>query len=242
MSETDDQQALAKFAMVLASLSREESLAARLCEAGRRMLDSDGAAMTLDYTGEGRLLAHATDEMSARLDDLQDVVGEGPSFDAAQTGEVVVARLGDGEGDENRWALLSDRLRDVGFVGTLVAVPLRAELTVLGVLSLHRRDRGRNDADLDLASANFLGVTVGTAILQDPRLGGREQLLNEAWAERSQIHQATGMIVAQVGVRTEDALALLRGQAFARNATLIDVARDIVSRRINFRDFTIEGD
>ncbi len=50
------------------------------------------------------------------------------------------------------------------------------------------------------------------------------------------------MIVAQVGVRTEDALALLRGQAFARNATLIEVAQDIIRRRINFRDFTIEGD
>ena len=237
MSETDDQQALAKFATVLASLSREESLTARLCEAGRRMLESDGAAMTLDYTGEGRLLVHATDEMSAKLDDLQDVVGEGPSFDAAHTGEVVIARLGNG--DESRWTLFSDRLTDVGFVGTLVAVPLRAELAVLGVLSLHRRDP---EHEVDLTSANFLGVTVGTAILQDPRVGRPEQLLSEAWAERSQIHQATGMIVAQVGVRTEDALALLRGQAFARNATLIDVAHDIVSRRINFRDFTIEGD
>ena len=237
MSETDDQQALAKFATVLASLSREESLTARLCEAGRRVLESDGAAMTLDYTGEGRLLVHATDEMSAKLDDLQDVVGEGPSFDAAHTGEVVIARLGNG--DESRWTLFSDRLTDVGFVGTLVAVPLRAELAVLGVLSLHRRDP---EHEVDLTSANFLGVTVGTAILQDPRVGRPEQLLSEAWAERSQIHQATGMIVAQVGVRTEDALALLRGQAFARNATLIDVAHDIVSRRINFRDFTIEGD
>ncbi len=164
MSETDDQQALAKFAMALASLSREESLTARLCEAGRRMLDSDGAAMTLDYTGEGRLLVHATDEMSAKLDDLQDVVGEGPSYEAAHTGEVVVARLGNG--DETRWSLFSDRLIDVGFVGTLVAVPLRAELAVLGVLSLHRRDPNH---DVDLTSANFLGVTVGTAILQDPR-------------------------------------------------------------------------
>jgi len=237
MSETDDQQAFAKLATALASLSREESLTARLCEASRRMLDADGAAMTLDYTGAGRLLVHATDEMSAKLDDLQDVLGEGPSVEAAHTGEVVVARLGDS--DVSRWALLSDRLSDVGFVGTLVAVPLRAELSILGVLSLHRRGP---DRDVDLSSANFLGVTVGTAILQDPRVGLPDQLVSDAWAERAQIHQATGMIVAQVGVRAEDAMALLRGQAFARNATLMDVARDIVARRINFRDFTIEGD
>jgi len=237
MSETDDQRALSKFATVLASLNREESLTARLCEAGRRMLDADGASMTLDYTGNGRLLVHATDELSAKLDDLQDVVGEGPSFEAAITGEVVVARLGDG--DEDRWALFSDRLDSLGFVGTLVAVPLRADLSVLGVLSLHRRGP---DQDEDLVSARFLGATVGTALLQDPRVGRPDQVSKEAWATRSQIHQATGMIVAQVGVRTEDAMALLRGHAFARNTSLLDVARDIIERRVNFRDFTIEGD
>jgi len=237
MSETDEQRAIAKFATVLASLNHEESLTARLCEAGRRLLDAEGASMTLDYAGNGRLMVHATDELSAQLDDLQDVVGEGPSFDAADSGEIVVARLGNG--DEDRWALFSDRLIDLGFRGTLVAVPLRAELSVLGVLSLHRRG---TDQEEDLVSARFLGATVGTALLQDPRLGGSDQVANEAWATRSTIHQATGMIVAQVGVRTEDAMALLRAQAFARNTSLADVAQDIVDRRINFRDFTIEGD
>ena len=237
MSETDDQQALAKFAMVLASLSREESLTARLCEAGRRMLDADGASMTLDYEGNDRLLIHATNELAATLDDLQDVVGEGPSFEAAHTGQVVVARLGDG--DEDRWALFSDRLNAMGFVGTLVAVPLRTELSVLGVLSLHRQGA---DRDEDLVSARFLGATVGTALLHDPRVGRPDQLSKDAWAVRSRIHQATGMIVAQVGIRAEDAMALLRGQAFARNTSLADVAHDVIERRINFRDFTIEGD
>ena len=106
-------------------------------------------------------------------------------------------------------------------------------------MSLHRRGP---DQDEDLVAARFLGATVGTALLQDPRVGRPDQVSREAWALRSQIHQATGMIVAQVGVRPDDAMALLRGQAFARNTTLIDVARDIVARRINFRDFTIEGD
>lgn len=237
MSETDDQRAVSRFATVLASLNREESLTVRMCEAGRRMLKADGASMTFDYAGNGRLLVHATDELSATLNDLQDVVGEGPSFDAALTGEVVVAQLGDG--DESRWAMFSDRLDAFGFVGTLVAVPLRAELSVLGVLSMHRAGPGQDE---DLVSARFLGATVGPALLQDPRVGRPDQVSKEAWATRSQIHQATGMIVAQVGVRTEDAMALLRGHAFARNTTLLDVARDIVERRINFRDFTIEGD
>ncbi|VXC55533.1 GAF and ANTAR domain-containing protein [Aeromicrobium sp. 9AM] len=237
MSETERQRALAKFATVLASLNHEESLTARLCEASRQMLDADGASMTLDYEGSGRLLLHATDELSARLDDLQDVLGEGPSFEAAHTGEVVVVRVGDGEAE--RWALFADRLNATGFIGTLVSVPMRAELTTLGVLSLHRFGP---EKEVDLVSAQFLGATVSSALLQDPRVGRPDELAREAWATRSQIHQATGMIVAQVGVRSEDAMALLRAQAFARNMPLLEVAQDIVARRINFRDFTIEGD
>ncbi len=237
MSETERQRALAKFATVLASLNHEESLTARLCEAGRLMLDADGASMTLDYQTSGRLLLHATDELSARLDDLQDVLGEGPSFEAAHTGEVVVVHVGDGEAE--RWALFADRLNATGFTGTLVSVPMRAELATLGVLSLHSFGPER---EVDLVSARFLGATVGTALLQDPRVDRLEHVTKEAWATRSQIHQATGMVVAQVGVRAEDAMALLRGQAFARNTSLLEVAQDILERRVNFREFTIEGD
>ena len=50
------------------------------------------------------------------------------------------------------------------------------------------------------------------------------------------------MIISQTGVRPEDALALLRGQAFANNVSMVDIAQQVVERRINFRDFTIEGD
>jgi AmiR/NasT family two-component response regulator len=63
-----------------------------------------------------------------------------------------------------------------------------------------------------------------------------------AWPLRAQIHQATGMIISQVAVRPEDALALLRGQAFAQNTTLADVAQQVIERRINFEHFMIEGD
>ena len=49
------------------------------------------------------------------------------------------------------------------------------------------------------------------------------------------------MIVAQAGVHVEDARALLRAQAFARSASLLVVARDILARRINLRDPAIEG-
>lgn len=50
------------------------------------------------------------------------------------------------------------------------------------------------------------------------------------------------MIISQVRVQPEDALALLRGQAFATDTTLLHVAQEVLDRRIDFRHFTIKGD
>lgn len=237
MFEADEHRVLARFATVLASLSHEDSLSTRLCEASRRMLDADGAAATLNYNREGRLTIHATDETSAALEDLQEVVREGPGFDAARARDVVVGRFANG--DDDRWPLLRSRLAQMDFRGTVMAIPLNAEVPVLGVLLVYSRS---GDVDEDEVTARFLGAAVGTALIEQVHAAMPGEAFGEVWSSRAQIHQGTGMIVAQVGVRPEDALALLRGQAFARSMSLVDVAQEIVDRRINFRDFTIEGD
>ena len=56
------------------------------------------------------------------------------------------------------------------------------------------------------------------------------------------MHQATGMVMAQVYVTPEDALALLRGHAYALGTDVGDVAERVVRREINFSSFEVEGD
>lgn len=53
-------------------------------------------------------------------------------------------------------------------------------------------------------------------------------------ASRAEIHQATGMVTVQLDVDTADALARMRAHAFSHQRLLIDVARDIVARRLDF--------
>ena len=53
---------------------------------------------------------------------------------------------------------------------------------------------------------------------------------------RAEIHQATGMVLAQLGVSATEALGRLRGYAFVEQRLLIDVARDVVARRLCFTD------
>jgi hypothetical protein len=49
-----------------------------------------------------------------------------------------------------------------------------------------------------------------------------------------QIHQATGMVQVQLGVSTEEALVRLRARAFALGRPLVEVATDVVERRLRF--------
>ena len=48
--------------------------------------------------------------------------------------------------------------------------------------------------------------------------------------------------MAQVRVVPEDALALLRGHAYALGTDMNDVALRVVHRKISFTNFDVEGD
>ena len=79
-------------------------------------------------------------------------------------------------------------------------------------------------------------------------LGGAHQGQAElAWphdptAQQAQVHQATGMILVQLGVTAEAAFARLRAYAYAHDRRLGDVAREVVGRRLRFDPDPVPGD
>jgi AmiR/NasT family two-component response regulator len=58
--------------------------------------------------------------------------------------------------------------------------------------------------------------------------------LDMAGTDRIVIHQATGMIAAQVNNTVSNALARLRAAAFASGRPMDDIAQDVVERRMRF--------
>ena len=56
------------------------------------------------------------------------------------------------------------------------------------------------------------------------------------WSElhRLEVYQATGMILEQMQVTPKAALSALRAHAFAHNQTILEVAREVVVRRLRF--------
>lgn len=90
---------------------------------------------------------------------------------------------------------------------------------------------------------SFLVNAVGAALMTGASAHADADLdMSDGWSSRSLVHQATGMVMAQVRVAAEDALAILRGHAYAMATDVNDVAERVVDRRINFSNFDVEGD
>jgi hypothetical protein len=222
-------------AVVLAALAQsiatdvQRPLPLRLCQACRDILDADGGAITVAYTRPERTTLCATDETAARLEDLQEVVGQGPGPDAFGSGMPVVAALG-AEEQARRWPLFARAASDSIGTVAIYALPIRPQTDVLGVLTLYQTKPRPLGHQIDVAQ--FMADTLGASILSDP--AARSALIPAPWSARARIHQATGVIVAQLKIGPEDAMALLRAHAYAHDSTLDVVAIEVIERRLDF--------
>ena len=152
---------------------------------------------------------------------------------------MVVAELY-GDADQ-RWPMLTQALEDRYGPLKMYAVPLHANGDLAGVATLHTGlDRSLSEPADRVA---FLANAVGAALVTDAAEHPEGHLHSgEGWGARSLVHQATGMVMAQVRITPEDSLALLRGHAYALATDINDVAARVVDRSINFLNFDVEGD
>ncbi|WP_159796476.1 GAF and ANTAR domain-containing protein [Puerhibacterium puerhi] len=209
-------------ARTLAGIDAGMAMPSRLCRACVEILGAQSGALTLSATPEARLTVSTSDGVSTQIDSLEETLGEGPGRAALAENRVVVTQVDqDGPVDE-AFPLFSHMVRTVGGPGVAYAVPMRVAGRVVGVLSLFAA--GRLARSLD--DAQFLADAVGLALLGE--------LDSLDWSTRAQIHQATGMVTAQLRISPSDALAVMRAHAFARTTTLETVAHDILARRLVF--------
>jgi AmiR/NasT family two-component response regulator len=62
--------------------------------------------------------------------------------------------------------------------------------------------------------------------------GEMDRELDEAFHHRAEVYQAQGMVQVQLGVSLEEAMVRLRAHAFVQGRTLVEVAADVVARRL----------
>jgi hypothetical protein len=212
---------------------------AELCRPFIDSLPVTGASLSvIGWPGQQSTI-HATDATAARIDALQFELGEGPRWEALRIGQpVLVPDLA--EDLHPRWPVFRAAMRDID-ASAMFAFPLVLGAATVGAVDLYRSTAGTLSAG-DVAKAQALARSIaGPAARRAAWSAGEESPEVDLAPElRREVHQATGMILAQLGTSATEAFARLRAHAFASNRTVEDVARDVVSRRLDFRDLRDE--
>lgn len=213
------------------SLRDDRTLAGQICRACVDGLDIDGAAISLFTASTVREILYASDATADLLENLQFSLGEGACMEAALSGRPVLIPDMHDTAETSRWPIYADAVIDQAGVAAVFALPLQWGTINLGVLDLYRHAPGSlGRAQLrDAVSAADAATLMLLGLRTDP---GDDQGWDQSWGNRAEIHQATGMVVAQLGVSATVAFARLRAQAFVEQRLLGDVARDVVARRL----------
>lgn len=203
----------------------------RLCRGCVEHLSVSGAGLSV-VTGSGeRATVFATDEVSAQIEELQVSLAEGPCVDAwlgrrpALEQDLSQVRRG-------RWPVFAPAAQAAG-VAAVFSLPLQVGFTHLGALDLYRDKPGRLGG-AELRDALRLGDATTKLLLRIKPAGGDAlpQLAADSVVTGLEVHQATGMVMAQLYLSASDAMARLRAYAYAAERPLRDVAHDIVARRL----------
>lgn len=209
--------------------------------AGVTGLNGAGITVMAGEVNQGSL--GASDEVSRAIEELQFALGEGPCVDAHRDQRPVLEpdlRAPTG----SRWHAFGPLVVEAGG-RALFAFPLRLGAVRLGALDLYR-DRPGRLTDEQHADALVVAdvVTEAVLLMQSAAPPG---LLAAALAEGVDVHpivhQATGMVAAQLGVSVGEALVRLKAFAFGNGRALDDVVKDVLSGTLRFDEIgDVPGD
>jgi len=221
----------------------EHAVAERICRACVAGLDVDGAVISVLTATVSRETLWATDPTAQLLEELQFTLNEGACIQAATSGTPVLIADMHHSSDAQRWPIFAAAVMEQTDVRALFAFPLQWATVNVGVLDLYRKTPGGLSTAQcrDAISASETGASMLLGVRTDPGHTDADGDPGGSWLDhspssRAEIHQATGFVLAQLGISADQALARMRGYAFVEQRLLIDVARDVVSRRLQFTE------
>ncbi|KOG30738.1 diguanylate cyclase [Streptomyces resistomycificus] len=208
----------------------------RLCGVAVTLLPVVGASVSLRSDGMPVQLS-ASSEKAAHLSEVQATLGDGPCMYAAEIGAPVLASDLVAGRDARRWPVFAREATAAG-VRAVYSLPLGNEAVCVGTLDLYRDTPGELSLR-DLRTAQLVASVMTTALMALPRgeengPGGEESWLSGLATDHDEIYQAVGMMMVQLGVGSDEALARLRAHAFVHDRTALEVAHDVVSHRWRF--------
>ncbi|HEY3870692.1 MAG TPA: GAF and ANTAR domain-containing protein [Actinocrinis sp.] len=218
---------------------------ARLCALCADLIPVTGASISLIANAATRRTLCASDRVARQLAEMQYTLGYGPCLQAFSAGVPVMAP--DLGADGHAWPMFAHHAVEFG-VKAVFSFPLAIGAISAGTLDLYRDAPGPL-TETDIGVALFVADTTTLAVLRlyadrgdSERAAGADEADEMDWiggeADDDEVHQATGMVMIQLGVSAEEALLRLRARAFARGSTVSALARDVVERRTRFDEDT----
>jgi hypothetical protein len=216
----------------------------RIVELCLERLPLTGAGVTVMSDADHQQPVWASDAVAARIDELQFRLAEGPCVEAfTMRRSVIVADISDTR--DGRWPMFAAAARETA-ARAMVVLPLQAGGVHVGIVDFYRDRPGvLEPAELaaaeraaDAAFWSLLGLRRGRA-LDEHGAPVADSVDPHGWLagaplEHVEVYQATGMIISQLDVSADTALARLRAYAFVHDRPIGEVAHDVVTRRLRF--------
>lgn len=175
-------------------------------------------------------IVSASDSLAARIGELQLDVAQGPGWEAHITHlPVCIPDLGHVAPD--RWPLFTAELADWR-IQAIYSFPLSIGTLHIGAVDLYA-DAHDALSRAAVNEASVLAEVAATRVLRHSLRHRHDVPGEDGPHSRREVHQATGMVIAQMQVGAADALLLIRAHAYASGRSVRETAADITARRIS---------
>lgn len=212
----------------------------RVCRAAVEALPVDGAVIHLMSDGKDAGVAASSAARWHRIGELTFTIGEGPCLDAARRRRpVLVPEL---RRAATRWPGYASVAQGHG-VAAVFEFPMQVGAVSFGVLELSAETPSvleHDDLTLALAFAR-----IATDFLLDGLSANRGSEIADDLGRplnRSEIHQAQGMVMVALGITLAEAMIRLRARAFADDVPLIELARGVISGVVQPKNWGVGHD
>jgi GAF domain-containing protein len=224
-----DPAALVRHISALAPLDAERDLGRamqQITSAAKALLEVDGAGLMLaDERGQLRW-ATASDQETQIIEEGQERLGEGPCVNAFAEHAPMAMR---DAAKEPHWGKITDVVTGQEMRAGL-SVPVQLEGGPIGTLDLYSaKPRDWDQAEISAAqvyaalAATLLSQAVGAQVK-----GRLAEQLQTAFAHRTRIERAKGMLMLQEGIDDAEAFERLRSAARSSQRPLIEVVDEVL--------------
>ncbi len=209
-----------------------------LCEAAVEFLQVAAVAVSVPVDLAGAQTLGAAGDLARPLEELQVVLGEGPSFDGLRHGTAVLVDDLTAAQPRTRWPLYAPVATDHGVRAQFV-FPMQVGAARFGVLVLYLEQAGALWST-ELGDARVFAEVALSWLIDDVATDSSDDLgaaraRQRFLDDRAEIHQATGMVSIQLGVSLSSALLRIRARAFAEDRMLSELSAAVVARTVRFQ-------